>query len=97
LLSNVGQEQLPRAAIETSGPSIVACLAVIIYLSLSALDTVLTVVPHGYQVAEKLVLTPVVIIGIEGQDDTNVSSRMLKMAVQQGRSERRGEAYASVR
>jgi len=34
---------------------------------------------------------------IDGQDDTNVLSRMLKMAVRQGRSERGGEAYASVR
>jgi hypothetical protein len=30
-------------------------------------------------------------------DSRRASRRMLKMAVQQGRSERRGEAYASVR
>ena len=30
-------------------------------------------------------------------DNRRASRRMFKMAVQQGRSERRGEAYASVR
>jgi hypothetical protein len=35
--------------------------------------------------------------GSHGWDNRRIAHRMLKKAVQQGRSERKGEAYASVR
>lgn len=48
LLGYVDKNGWPAVAIESSGPCIVVCLTIVIYLSLSALDTVFAVVTHGY-------------------------------------------------
>ena len=46
------------------------------------------------QAAEKPILTSVAVMDIEVSDDAEPPCRMRKKTVQQGRSERRGEAYS---